>query len=239
MSVAQDPNGNDPNGQSTEIFLSGSTSLNIQMGGQSWENNDLANLNMYGSTLDGNGWYLNNVNMSVGSNGTDEWGSLSLMKTNISGHTATETINLDGNAGNITISGTLNQSSDERLKKDVRTLDDALAKTTKLRGVSYTWKTDVNSEQPQIGVIAQEVEKIYPEFVHTDEEGMKSVNYAQMTAVLIEAVKALNTKINNLEKENSTLSAKLDKKSELEQRLTQIEHLLGIAITEKEIKSAE
>ncbi len=239
INISQDSNGNDPNGQAGHVLMFGQNSPNLQMGGQTWENSDLGYLQLWGSTEDGNGWYLNNAFLGVATNGTDEWGTLSLLKTNLTGQTSVETIQLDGETGNITISGTLSQSSDARLKKDVRTLDDALEKMLNMRGVSYTWKTDVNSEQPQIGVIAQEVEKIYPEFVHTDDDGMKSVNYAQMTAVLIEAVKALNTKINNLEKENKMLSAKLDKKSELEQRLTQIEQLLGIAINEKGMKNAE
>lgn len=239
MSVSQDLNGNDPNGQAGHLMMFGQNSPNIQMGGQTWESSDLGYLQLWGNTQDGNGWYLNNAFFGVATDGADEWGSLSLMKTNIAGQTSVETIKLDGLNGDITISGSLSQSSDERLKKNIQTLDDALTKTTKLRGVSYTWKTDEHSEHPQVGVIAQEVEKIYPEFVYTDDKGMKSVNYAQMTAVLIEAVKALDAKIHNLEKENALLSAKLDKKSELEQRLAQIEHLLGVASSDDVVKSAE
>lgn len=227
INVVQDPNGNDPNGESSELFMWGDTSPNIQMGGQQWENTDHAYLQLFGSIPDGNGWYLNNSFWGVGSDGTDEWGSLSLLKNNIAGQTSEETILLDGQNGNINISGSLSQSSDERLKKDIQTLDSALEKTGQLRGVSYTWKTDAQDESPQIGVIAQEVEKVYPEFVHTDEAGMKSVNYAQMTAVLIEAVKELNTQVQNLQNENATLQAKADKQTELENRLAQIEKLLG------------
>jgi hypothetical protein len=165
--------------------------------------------------------------MNVSGDGTNEWGSISLKKTNIVGQTSQETILLDGGNGNINISGTLNQSSDERLKKDIRTLDNALDKTMEMRGVSYNWKTDASNEAPQIGVIAQEVEKIYPEFVRTDENGMKSVNYAQMTAVLIEAVKALNLELQDLKNDNATLQAKVDKQQELEIRLSRIEKLLS------------
>lgn len=238
INVVQDPNGNDPNGESSELFMWGDTSPNIQMGGQQWENTDHAYLQMFGSTQDGNGWYLNNAFMGVASDGTDEWASLSLMKTNISGQTSQETILLDGNSGNITISGTLSQSSDERLKKDIKTIENALDKTNQLRGVSYTWKTDEQDENPQIGLIAQEVEKVFPEFVHTDEDGMKSVNYAQMTAVLIEAVKELNTRISDLEKENKGLTAQLNEKSDLEKRLAQIEQLLGVhsSVNANEVK---
>lgn len=225
--ISNDPAGNDPSGESSQVTMFGDTSPNFQYGGQSWENNDLAFLNIFGSTPSGDGWYLTNAEIHVASDGTDEWGAVSLKKTNIVGQTSQETILLDGGNGNINISGTLNQSSDERLKKDIRTLDNALEKTMEMRGVSYTWKTDVSNEDPQIGVIAQEVEKIYPEFVRTDENGMKSVNYAQMTAVLIEAVKALNLELQELKNDNATLQAKVDKQQELEIRLSRIEKLLS------------
>ncbi|MBO6572875.1 MAG: tail fiber domain-containing protein [Balneola sp.] len=225
--ISNDPAGNDPSGESSQVTMFGDTSPNFQYGGQSWENNDLAFLNIFGSTPSGDGWYLTNAEIHVASDGTDEWGVVSLKKTNIVGQTSQETILLDGGNGNINISGTLNQSSDERLKKDIRTLDNALDKTMEMRGVSYTWKTDVSNEDPQIGVIAQEVEKIYPEFVRTDENGMKSVNYAQMTAVLIEAVKALNLELQDLKNDNATLQAKVDKQQELEIRLSRIEKLLS------------
>ncbi len=228
VSMVNDPNGNDPTGESAEMFLWGADSPNIQIGGQQWENTNLGYLNIYGSTSDGGGWFHSNASLSIGSDGTSEWGSLILSKSNIAGQSNHETINIDGNSGNITISGAYNQSSDIRLKKDIHTLDNALENTLKMRGVSYNWKGDENNENPQIGVIAQEVEKIYPEFVHTDEDGMKSVNYAQMTAVLIEAVKTLNVEIQELKKDNLSLQAKLDTQSELEERLSKIEKLLSI-----------
>tara|TARA_R110002096_G_scaffold326134_1_gene520024 strand:+ start:6325 stop:8664 length:2340 start_codon:yes stop_codon:yes gene_type:complete len=228
VGIVNDPNGNDPNGESAEVMLWGDDAPNIQIGGQQWENTNLGYLNMYGSTSDGGGWFHSNANLSIGTDGTSEWGSLILSKSNIAGQSNQETINIDGNSGNISISGVYDQSSDVRLKKDIQTLDNALEKTLKMRGVSYNWKSDVSNENPQIGVIAQEVEKIYPEFVHTDEGGMKSVNYAQMTAVLIEAVKALNVEIQELKTDNLSLQAKLDTQSELEQRLSKIEKLLSV-----------
>ena len=83
---------------------------------------------------------------------------------------------------------TVNITSDARTKKDVNTIDNALGKVNNLRGVEFTRIAD---EKRSIGVIAQELEEILPELVATDNEGMKSVNYAQITGVLIEAVKEL------------------------------------------------
>ena len=87
-------------------------------------------------------------------------------------------------------------SSDERWKKEIKTLDNSLNKIAELRGVSYDWKRDEFakknfSEGTQIGVIAQEIENVFPELVHTDTEGYKSVSYSNLVAPLIEAVKEL------------------------------------------------
>ena len=99
--------------------------------------------------------------------------------------------------GSITAAGNITAYSDERLKKDVVTIEGALDKTKQLRGVEFT---RVEDESRSIGVIAQELEKVLPELVSTDEEGMKSVNYAQITGLLIEAVKELSAKVDELEK---------------------------------------
>ena len=128
--------------------------------------------------------------------------------------------------GNITYGGTSSQSSDLRLKTNIKQLDGSLDKVLSLRGVSYNWIDPSKTQRTQIGVIAQEVEEIYPEFVYTDNKGMKSVNYAQMTAVLIEAVKGLNAQIEQLKLENKDLEAKVADMKDLDARLTQIEKLL-------------
>ena len=80
--------------------------------------------------------------------------------------------------------------SDERLKSDIKTIDNALDKVMNMRGVSFTKQAEKG-----IGVIAQEVEKILPEVV-TDGE-YKSVAYGNMVGVLIEAIKELKTELNN------------------------------------------
>ena len=67
-----------------------------------------------------------------------------------------------------------------------------------MQGVEYNLIKDLEKKN-QIGVIAQDIEKIIPEVVYTDEKGMKSVAYQNLTAVLIEAVKELSNKVNELE----------------------------------------
>lgn len=99
-----------------------------------------------------------------------------------------------GSTGDLTTTGNITAYSDERLKRDIRTIDNALEKVNKLRGVYFT-KNDVAST----GVIAQEVEKIIPEVVLDGE--YKSVAYGNLVGVLIEAIKELKLEIDLLKKD--------------------------------------
>ena len=97
--------------------------------------------------------------------------------------------------GGVTATGTVQgaevtATSDERLKSDIKTIDNALDKVMSMRGVTYTMQAEKGT-----GVIAQEVEKILPEVVVDNE--YKSVAYGNMVGVLIEAIKELKTELNN------------------------------------------
>jgi trimeric autotransporter adhesin len=86
----------------------------------------------------------------------------------------------------------LTQTSDARFKKKIKPLENALSSILKINGVRYDWRREEFpeknfSEKNQIGFIAQELEKIYPEMVLTDNEGYKSVDYTRMAPVLVEA----------------------------------------------------
>ena len=96
--------------------------------------------------------------------------------------------------GNFTAAGDVTAFSDERLKTEISTLENGLAKVKSLRGVSF-----VKDGRAGIGLIAQEVEKIVPEVVHDNE--YKSVAYGNLVAVLIEAVKELSDRIEELERD--------------------------------------
>ena len=115
----------------------------------------------------------------------------------------------------------LHETSDDRLKTNVQTLDNALDNITKLRGVSFEWNEEAKSVgatsgEKQIGVLASEVEQVFPELVSNPETGYKSVDYTKLTAVLIEAVKELKTEntvlkedINRLKNDITVLKAAL------------------------------
>jgi hypothetical protein len=81
-------------------------------------------------------------------------------------------------------------ASDLNLKENISTINSALDKTNRLRGVYFTKKADSTGRR-EVGVIAQEVEKVFPEVVMGG-EGKKTVAYANLCGVLIEAVKELS-----------------------------------------------
>ena len=93
--------------------------------------------------------------------------------------------------------------SDERLKKNIKPLAGALGKVRQLNGVSFQWK---NNNVNDIGVIAQNVEKVLPELVTESADGMKNVKYANLVAVLIEAIKEQQKEIENLKHDLQALS---------------------------------
>jgi len=113
--------------------------------------------------------------------------------------------------GNVTgVYGNYHVASDIRLKKDVVTIPNALEKVLALRGVNFKWKDPNQGDELQMGMIAQEAEKVVPEVVHTadDEIGTKAVEYQYLTGLLIEAVKEQNTEIKALEQRIKVLEEK-------------------------------
>ena len=102
----------------------------------------------------------------------------------------------------------ITQSSDSRYKTDIVPLSNSLFTVNQLNPVYYTL---VNHPKRQIGFIAQELETVYPELVHTDssEDKMKSISYANLTAVLVDSVKELYGEIRALQ---STVKGVLDNK---------------------------
>lgn len=91
-------------------------------------------------------------------------------------------------------------TSDVSLKKDIKPLTTTLDKVLQLQGVTYYWK-DPRDPSLQIGLIAQDVEKLFPELVSTSEDGTKYVDYARLTVPLIEAVKGQQKEIDELRAE--------------------------------------
>lgn len=146
----------------------------------------------------------------------------------------------NGNAfftGNVNANGTL-LTSDVRYKTNIIPLKSSLNNVLQLQGVNYNWKQKefpekMFNDKLQIGVIAQDIEKIYPELVVTNDKGFKSVNYAQLTPILIEAIKELHaiienqkSEINTLKSDNTTLKSS---NTDYENRLKKIEAYLQMS----------
>ncbi|TLV03315.1 tail fiber domain-containing protein [Dyadobacter luticola] len=109
-------------------------------------------------------------------------------------------------AGNANISGNAYNKSDRRLKRDFTSLSNSLSTLTSLNGYHYYWKSASSDQGLQTGLIAQEVEELFPELVTTDKEGFKAVNYIGLIPHLIEAVKELKSENDYLKKSASRLS---------------------------------
>jgi len=100
-------------------------------------------------------------------------------------------------AGTFVAGGDIVAFSDSRVKENIETIDNALDKVLALRGVTYN-RTDLKDTSKKIGVIAQEVQKIIPEVVQEQGDGMLGVSYGNIVGVLIEAIKEQQKQIDEL-----------------------------------------
>ena len=113
-------------------------------------------------------------------------------------------------SGSIRTSAAVFQSSDERLKSNIETIENGLNRILSSRGVTFD-RIDKEAIPRQTGLIAQELEKVLPEAVETNElSGIKSVAYGNVVGLLVEAIKELKEEINELKKEknNGTTSVR-------------------------------
>jgi hypothetical protein len=105
---------------------------------------------------------------------------------------------LQFNPSSGTLSATVFTSlSDRTQKEDIRPIENAIEIVNQLTGVRYNWKNNTN--KPSIGLIAQDVEEVIPEVVVEMADGLKSVSYGNIVAVLIEAIKEQQVRIEELE----------------------------------------
>ena len=105
--------------------------------------------------------------------------------------------------------------SDQRLKEHVTLIADPIERVGQLRGVTFDWKREMHPEWAlpqgrQIGLLAQEVETVFPEAVTTDDDGTKSVAYSTLIPVLIEAIKAQQAQIEELKRALATQRGGVD-----------------------------
>ncbi len=114
--------------------------------------------------------------------------------------------------GNLFIDGIITQSSDARLKTNMVPLANCLQKISQLNGYHYNWTKEAQRDSTtQIGMLAQNVENEFPEVVHTDAEGFKSVAYQNLIPVMIEAIKELKKENEAMKKELQELKTSVQK----------------------------
>jgi Chaperone of endosialidase len=144
----------------------------------------------------GDKWLLSGLGDA---HGNDEW--LRLFNNQGTGY-------FGGLAAEKLWSSTGTVSSDIRLKRDISELTQPLTKLLQLRGVSYYWQDVRKGNTSQLGLIAQEVETVFPELVEQGADGMKALNYNGLIPVLLEALKEQQTTIASLIDRLNVLEAK-------------------------------
>jgi hypothetical protein len=200
-------------------------------------------LSVVGSSADGTWMNLQNTSaggipwvlLSTGSNNGEGAGNLIFKNDSTGG--VPMVIRGDGNVGinttapaytldvNGTIRGNNVSPSDARYKRNITTLYNALDAVLQLRGVSFTWRRDAFTcmnfpTGRQIGLIAQEVEKVLPELVTTDSDSYKSVAYTGVVPVLVEAIKQQQKQLEAVKAENARLNIRLKKVDTLQSQLS-------------------
>lgn len=159
------------------------------------------------------------------------WGDFSARKLQFNGNTSINTapnsfyslqVNMDANDtyglavfGPAWCTTGVWAGSDLRLKKNIVPLNNSLSNILSLKGVSFDWRTDEFPDMGlttarQIGLIAQDVEKVFPELVNDGPNGFKSVDYSKITPVLVEAIKEQQKIIESQKTELETLRSQLD-----------------------------
>jgi hypothetical protein len=100
------------------------------------------------------------------------------------------------------VAGTITEDSDLRLKENITQINNSLEKVLQLKWVIYNWKdTAKYNDKINMWVIAQDVEKVFPEVINTDINWYKSVEYSKLIAPLIEAIKEQQIQINELKEQ--------------------------------------
>ena len=108
-------------------------------------------------------------------------------------------------SGNATLTGTLTQNSDARLKRNIAPINNAIQQLSKINGYQYYWKSSRADPGMQTGVLAQELQKVLPELVKENAEGILSVNYSGLIPYMIEAAKTQQQEIAELKDRLSRL----------------------------------
>jgi hypothetical protein len=106
--------------------------------------------------------------------------------------------------GSLTVAGDIYVSSDARLKSNIIALEPTLFRLIQIEAKRYTMRAD-KEQKEKIGLLAQEVQKVFPELVNEDKNGMLSLNYQGLIPILIKALKEQNKIYLTLENQLSAM----------------------------------
>lgn len=143
----------------------------------------------------------NTIFGNMAGSATDDTGTAKIGINKVSPSVALDVI------GDIHYTGVIVDVSDKMMKEEIRPLTSSLNKIRRLSGISFVMKDDAKRER-ELGLIAQDVETVFPELVRTH-DGIRSLNYQGMIAPLVEAVKELDVRNTALEAENTELHSML------------------------------
>jgi len=164
------------------FLYTGTNSLTVKLGGNNIITLDRDYFNQSILTLSANNSDSQIYYIPMSANTSNAWSSGIVSNTKLYFVPSTGTLN----------STIFNSLSDENRKKDIYTVENALNTVGLMRGVEFIWK---DNNEKSSGVIGQELEKVLPHLVQTNDDGIKSVNYSGIIAYLIQAIKELEAKI--------------------------------------------
>jgi len=181
----------------------------------------VGNMNINGTPNTG----IPSGNTGIGHDGTSTvlnvWGA---GRVGILRGPTTNELEVNGNASKA-VAGSWLANSDSRLKKNINYLnaDAMLQKVLEMKGVTYEWNDDKTGtkrpEGTQFGFIAQDLQKVFPSKVTEDNYGYLQTAYGDYDFLFVEAIKALNQKISDLQKENAQLKASASRVEALENEM--------------------
>jgi hypothetical protein len=191
MGYSTEASGHYSTSMGINTVASGSYSTSIGVATKASDRSSLVigEYNLTGSTVtsSANQFSLDNTAFVIGNGNQDSRSDALIVKFN----------------GDATLAGNLNINSDARLKANIISLGSTLAKILQIDGKSYTMKKD-ESEKQKIGLLAQDIEKVFPELV-SESNGIKSVNYQGLVPVLINALKEQQNEIELLKQQQSEI----------------------------------
>ena len=162
-------------------------------------NIDLLKADTLGADMNCNNFDFTNVDINSGAIDNTAIGATTRSTIQCTTLNANSTITATGNISSAA-DVIAYSSSDERLKDNIKIIDNALSKVNLLRGVEFDWNSNQSTYTGHdVGVVAQDVERVVPEIVNTRENGYKAVKYEKIVPVLIEAIKELSKKVTLLE----------------------------------------